>query len=79
MSIDQYQPPLPEHVSGLRLKHDLTTQQVADLACVKRRVVQMWEMPTSSMHHRYPSGSAWTLLNIRLREISPGFAPRRRK
>lgn len=77
MNRNEYEPPLPEQVKTLRDKHGISTAQVADLACVKQRVVQAWEAPTSSPHHRYPSESAWTLLNIRLREIPVGALRRR--
>lgn len=73
-----YQPPLPEEVRKLRHKHKLTQVEMAELGCVTERTIQMWEAPTASLSHRYPSESAWTLVMHRTGE-KPASRIRRRK
>jgi predicted transcriptional regulator len=73
-----YQPPTPEDVRKLRTKHKLTQVALADHACVTERSVQMWEAPTGTLSHRYPSEPVWTLVLHKLGEKNIARVRRRK-
>jgi DNA-binding XRE family transcriptional regulator len=54
--------PSPEDVRSLRAELGLTQAKLAQVAHVTPRSIQMWESPTKTLSHRYPSPSAWAIV-----------------
>lgn len=62
MDPNNFEPPTPDDVRALRARHGLTQVELADVAMVTPRLVQMWEAPTKTLSHRYPSTQAWAIV-----------------